>query len=67
MDPEAIDLALRALDDQLLDSKGTRFGRIADIELEGGLGSATRVSALPVGAGAWRWRLPAVSRASPLP
>jgi len=58
MDPEAINVALRVLDDQLLDSEGTRFGRIADIELEGGPGSATRVSALLVGAGAWRWRAP---------
>jgi len=58
MDPAAVNLALRVLDDQVLDSDGIRFGRIDDIELEGGPGSATRVSALLVGAGAWRWRVP---------
>lgn len=58
MDVEAVNLALRVLDDQLVDADGRRFGRIDDIELDGGPGGETQVGALIVGAGAWRWRVP---------
>jgi hypothetical protein len=59
MDLEAVNPALRVLDDQLVDADGRRFGRIDDIELDGRPGAETRVGALIVGAGAWRWRVPA--------
>jgi sporulation protein YlmC with PRC-barrel domain len=58
MESDEINLCLRILDDQLLDVEERRFGRVDDIELEGGPGRDTRVSALLVGAGAWRWRVP---------
>jgi sporulation protein YlmC with PRC-barrel domain len=59
MESERINLALRVLDDQLIDADGTRFGRVDDVELEdGGPGQPPRVAALLVGAGAWRWRVP---------
>ena len=52
-----IDLGLRLLDDQLLDSDEHRCGRVDDIRLEGKPGSGTEVSALLVGPGAWTPRL----------
>jgi sporulation protein YlmC with PRC-barrel domain len=58
MDADSIGLGLRILDDQLLDSAEERFGRVDDIELDGEIGRETRVAALLVGAGAWRWRVP---------
>jgi sporulation protein YlmC with PRC-barrel domain len=57
MDASTINVALRILDDQLVDADGRRFGRIDDIELAGGPGRETRIAALIVGAGSWRWRL----------
>jgi sporulation protein YlmC with PRC-barrel domain len=58
MESKRVNLALRVLDDQLIDADGTRFGRVDDLELEGGQGEQPRVAALLVGAGAWRWRVP---------
>jgi sporulation protein YlmC with PRC-barrel domain len=52
-----IDLGLRLLDDQLLDSDEHRCGRVDDIQLKGGPGSRTEVAALLVGPGAWTTRL----------
>ena len=63
MEPELINVALRVLDDQLLDVEDERFGRVDDLELVGEPGRETRVNGLIVGAGAWAWRLPgALSR-----
>jgi sporulation protein YlmC with PRC-barrel domain len=52
-----VDLGLRLLDDQLLDADGHRCGRVDDVQLNGGPGSPTEVSALLVGPGSWRGRL----------
>ena len=59
MRPNEVDLALHLLDDQLIDAEGGRCGRVDDIELDGGVGKATRVAALLVGPAAWPGRLPA--------
>jgi sporulation protein YlmC with PRC-barrel domain len=52
-----VDLGLRLLDDQLFDADDHRCGRVDDIQLNGGPGRRTEVSALLVGPGAWRGRL----------
>ena len=52
-----VDLGLRLLDDQLLDSEDHRCGRVDDIQLTGEPGSKTEVSALLSGSGAWTRRL----------
>jgi sporulation protein YlmC with PRC-barrel domain len=52
-----VDLGLRLLDDQLLDADQHRCGRVDDIQLKGGPGRRTEVSALLVGRGAWTSRL----------
>jgi sporulation protein YlmC with PRC-barrel domain len=52
-----VNLGLRLLDDQLFDSDEHRCGRVDDIQLEGGPGKPTEVSALLVGPGAWKGRL----------
>ena len=52
-----VDLGLRLLDDQLFDAEEHRCGRVDDIQLEGGPGRRTEVSALLVGPGAWASRL----------
>jgi sporulation protein YlmC with PRC-barrel domain len=52
-----VDLGLRLLDDQLLDSDQHRCGRVDDVQLKGKPGSRTDVSALLVGPGAWTTRL----------
>jgi sporulation protein YlmC with PRC-barrel domain len=52
-----VDLGLRLLDDQLLDADQHRCGRVDDIQLRGGPGRRTEVSALLVGPGAWTRRL----------
>jgi hypothetical protein len=52
-----VDLALRLLDDQLFDVEEHRCGRVDDIQLRGGAGVRTEVSALLSGSGAWRKRL----------
>jgi sporulation protein YlmC with PRC-barrel domain len=52
-----VDLGLRLLDDQLFDSDEHRCGRVDDIQLKGGPGKRTEISALLVGPGAWPDRL----------
>jgi sporulation protein YlmC with PRC-barrel domain len=52
-----VNLGLRLLDDQLLDADGHRCGRVDDVQLEGGAGIRTDVSALLIGPGAWTGRL----------
>lgn len=52
-----VNLGLRLLDDQLFDSDEHRCGRVDDIQLKGGPGTRTEVSALLVGPGAWTGRL----------
>jgi sporulation protein YlmC with PRC-barrel domain len=52
-----VDLGLRLLDDQLLDADDHRCGRVDDIQLKGGPGRRTEISALLVGPGAWPGRL----------
>lgn len=52
---EPVDLALGILDHQLVDCEGRRCGKADDLELELG-GGAPRVTAVVVGAGAWRRR-----------
>jgi len=52
-----VNLGLRLLDDQLLDSDEHRCGRVDDIQLKGGPGKRTEVAALLVGPGAWTHRL----------
>jgi sporulation protein YlmC with PRC-barrel domain len=52
-----VNLGLRLLDDQLFDSDEHRCGRVDDIQLQGGPGTRTEVSALLVGPGAWTGRL----------
>ncbi|MDX6606378.1 MAG: hypothetical protein QOD14_918 [Solirubrobacterales bacterium] len=52
-----VNLGLRLLDDQLLDSDEHRCGRVDDIQLKGSPGSRTEVSALLVGPGSWTGRL----------
>jgi sporulation protein YlmC with PRC-barrel domain len=52
-----VNLGLRLLDDQLLDSDEHRCGRVDDVQLRGAPGSRTEVSALLVGPGSWPGRL----------
>jgi hypothetical protein len=49
---DQIDLAYRLLDLDLIDSEGTRCGKVDDLELVGGPGEATYVSAIRSGYGA---------------
>ena len=58
MRPNELDLGLSLLDYPLTDSEGNASGRVDDIELAGGPGEATRVSALLTGSGVWPDRLP---------
>jgi sporulation protein YlmC with PRC-barrel domain len=52
-----VNLGLRLLDDQLIDSDEHRCGRVDDVELQGGPGQETAVAALLIGAGAWPRRV----------
>jgi len=52
-----MDLALRLLDDQLIDVEEHRCGRVDDVQLEGGPGIRTVVSALLSGSAAWTNRV----------
>lgn len=52
-----VNLGLRLLDDQLLDSDDHRCGRVDDVQLMGAPGSRAEVSALLVGPGAWSDKL----------
>jgi sporulation protein YlmC with PRC-barrel domain len=52
-----VNLGLRLLDDQLLDSDDHRCGRVDDVQLKGSAGSRTEISALLAGPGAWSDKL----------
>jgi sporulation protein YlmC with PRC-barrel domain len=52
-----VELGLRLLDDQILDSEEHRCGRVDDIQLEGEPGTKTEIAALLTGSGAWTKRL----------
>ncbi|MDX6633213.1 MAG: hypothetical protein QOG09_1615 [Solirubrobacterales bacterium] len=58
MREDEFDVVYRLLDDDLVDSEGRRCGRVDDIELEGGVGQDTHLSAILSGPGAWRQRFP---------
>jgi sporulation protein YlmC with PRC-barrel domain len=53
-----IDLALKVLDHQLLDSNGRRCGNVDDLEIEGGPGEEPRVTAIVVGRRGKKVRVP---------
>jgi sporulation protein YlmC with PRC-barrel domain len=48
-----VNLGLRLLDDQLIDSDGHRCGRVDDVQLSGAPGERTVIEGLLVGPGAW--------------
>jgi sporulation protein YlmC with PRC-barrel domain len=55
---QQVNLGLRLLDDQLLDSDDHRCGRVDDVQLRGMPGSRrSEITALLVGSGAWTERL----------
>jgi sporulation protein YlmC with PRC-barrel domain len=58
MDGDRMDLVYRVLDDQLVDVDGRRCGRVDDLEFDGDLGEAPRLSAILSGSGVWHRRLP---------
>lgn len=51
-----VDIGLKILDHQILDSEGRRCGNVDDVEIEGGPGEPARVSAILVGPGVWPQR-----------
>lgn len=51
-----LDLGFGILDHQLVDVDGRRCGKVDDLELEGGPGETPVVTAILVGAGAWKGR-----------
>jgi hypothetical protein len=51
-----MNLGLRILDHQLLDSEGRRCGNVDDLALEGGPGEPLRVVAILTGPGIWPQR-----------
>jgi sporulation protein YlmC with PRC-barrel domain len=53
---ERIDLGLRVLDRQLLDSDERRCGKVDDLAIEGGPGEEARVVAILSGPDVWRQR-----------
>lgn len=53
-----LDLGLDLLDFRIVDTDGSEWGRVDDIELAGGPGQLTRVNALLTGSGAWPDRVP---------
>ena len=59
---ETIDLGLRVMDHQLLDSEERRCGNVDDLALEGGPGETLEVVAILSGPGAWRRRAGRVGR-----
>lgn len=59
---QQLDLALRVLDQQLVDSNGRRCGKVDDIELDATPGKPASVRALLVGADHQRTRTPMVLR-----
>jgi sporulation protein YlmC with PRC-barrel domain len=58
-----LDVALRVLDQQVMDRAGRRCGRVDDVEFEGGPGEDTRLAALLIGHEALLPRLPRLLRA----
>jgi hypothetical protein len=60
-----LDLALRVLDQQVVDHSGLRCGKVDDVELDGKLGETARPKALLIGPSAWAARLPAALRILP--
>lgn len=59
---ETIDLGLRLVDHQLLDSEGRRCGNADDLALEGGPGGRLEVVAILSGPGVWRSRARLIGR-----
>lgn len=57
---EYTDLCRQVLDHAVLDADDWPCGVVDDLELEGGVGTPLRVTALLVGPGAWAPRLPAL-------
>jgi sporulation protein YlmC with PRC-barrel domain len=55
---EYIRLALRLLDEQIVDAEGRRCGRVEDLELDAGAGDTAWVVGMLCGATAWKRRLP---------
>jgi sporulation protein YlmC with PRC-barrel domain len=51
-----LDLAFGLLDHQLVDSDGRRCGKVDDLAIEGGPGETPVVTAILVGADAWKGR-----------
>jgi sporulation protein YlmC with PRC-barrel domain len=51
-----LDLAFGLLDHQLIDADGRRCGKVDDLAIEGGPGEIPVVTAILVGADAWRGR-----------
>jgi len=58
----SIDLGLRVVDRQLLDSEERRCGKVDDLALEGGPGEALEVIAILSGPDVWRARAGLVGR-----
>jgi hypothetical protein len=59
---ESIDLGLRVLDHQLLDSEERRCGNVDDLTLEGGPGEKLEVVAILSGPDVWRARAGLIGR-----
>ena len=59
---ETIDLGLRIVDRQLIDSEDRRCGKVDDLALEGGPGEALEVVAILSGPDVWRARAGLVGR-----
>jgi sporulation protein YlmC with PRC-barrel domain len=57
-----LDVALRVLDQQVVDAAGRRCGRVEDVEFEGGAGGPARLAALLIGDDHLLPRLPAALR-----
>jgi sporulation protein YlmC with PRC-barrel domain len=58
MRDDEFDVGYWLLDDEIIDCDGRRCGRVDDVELEGGPGEATRITAIITGPGAFPDRLP---------
>jgi len=59
---QSLDLGLRLLDRQLLDSEGRRCGKVDDLALETGAGGALEVVAILSGPDVWRARAGLIGR-----
>lgn len=59
---ESLDLGLRVVDRQLLDSEGRRCGKVDDLALEGGPGKELVVVAILSGPDVWRARAGVLGR-----